>query len=114
MAKVHDPNSYQARINYAAQCIMRGVRSRTFDSCFEMNDGDAVVTALVRRANKNQKLYDAIARDWGGEFPALWKETAGKYEAVPTRQLGALAAELRAESQARLDAWIAEQRGAAA
>jgi len=114
MSKVHDAGSYQARVNYAALCIMRGTRSRAFDSCFEMFDGDAVVTALVRRASKNPKLHDAIARDWGGVFPALWEDTARKYEATPTRQLAALAAQLRAEGQARFDAWLTEQQGAAA
>jgi len=114
MSKIYEAGSYQARVNYAALCIMRGTRSRAFDSCFEMYDGDAVVTALVRRADKNPKLYDAIARDWGGLFPALWKDTASKYEATPTRQLAALAAQLRADGQARFDAWLAEQERAAA
>lgn len=114
MTKANDPNSYQARVNYAAQCFLRGTKSRAFDSCFEMYDGDAVVVALVRRASKNEKLHAAIARDWGGTFPALWLDTARKYEDIPTRQLAALAAQIRAENEARFESWLAEQTSAAA
>lgn len=88
-------DDFSYRVNYAAQCIVRNTNSRRFSSCFEMNDGDAVVVALVRRSWTNKKLYDAIARQWGGEFPSEWTELADKYNSVPSRDLSKLAATMR-------------------
>lgn len=46
--------TFKERVNYAARVIREGRRtSRKFDNCFEMNDGDLVVLALVKRANKS-------------------------------------------------------------
>lgn len=46
-------NDFNARVNFAASYISGGKRtSRRFDSCFENNDGDAVVTALYRRTRE--------------------------------------------------------------
>jgi hypothetical protein len=65
------------RINYAARCIVSGhTGSRAFDTCFEMGDGDEVVSALVRRAKKNQRLAsrlrgvisDDSLKKFGGDF----------------------------------------------
>jgi hypothetical protein len=82
------PISFQQRVNYAAVCIInQHTRSREFDSCFEMYDGDLVVAALVRRAKHSAELYAAIAK-WqshgrSSELPATWLEAAAKYKAVP-------------------------------
>ena len=47
-------DDFKARVDFAADHIARGTPSnRRFDSCFENNDGDAVVTALYRRAKAN-------------------------------------------------------------
>ncbi len=47
----------QDRINFAASYISQGRNtSRTFDTCFEMGDGDAVYAGLLRRAKKNPRL----------------------------------------------------------
>lgn len=96
MPSVYDDNNFIGRVNYAAQCFMRGIsNSRHFDTCFEMFDGEAVVTALVRRCEKNSRLKEAISRQWGGVFPAMWLETAKEYSGIPTRKLSGLAAQLR-------------------
>lgn len=77
---VYEQNNFSGRVNYAAQCIMRGfTQGRCFDTCFEMNDGDAVVTALVRRSIKNQRLREAITRYWHGTFPQSWEDVASRY-----------------------------------
>jgi hypothetical protein len=48
---VYDPNAFAYRVDFAASVIARGGQTtRTFDTCFEMNDGEAVAAALVRRA----------------------------------------------------------------
>ena len=87
------------RVNYAAQCIMRGITSRRRNSCYENNDGDLVVVALVRRARKNPKLHAAIAKEWGGTFPQHWYDLAEKYENTHTRDLPVLARKMREEAE---------------
>lgn len=43
--------TFEDRVNFAARFISSGRRTnRAFDGCFECWDGDAVVTALYRRA----------------------------------------------------------------
>ena len=108
--KVYDPEAFSHRVNYAAQCFMRGTHSRAFDTCFEMNDGDAVVTALVRRAQNNPRLHAAIAPQWSGVFPTEWLETAAQHAAIPTPALPALAREMRAEGARQFEEFLAEQR----
>lgn len=65
------------RINYAARCIMSGhTGGRSFDTCFEMGDGDEVVAALVKRARRNPRLAaklkgvisESSLRKFGGDF----------------------------------------------
>jgi len=80
--------SFQYRVGFAASYMVRGISdSRALDNCFEMFDGDLVVTALVRRAMQNRRLWDAIAAQWRGAFPESWIETAVKYAHLTTRQL---------------------------
>ena len=57
---------FQYRVNYAAQCIRRGITSRRRDACYENNDGDLVVVALMRRARKNPEFMKAIVNHWRG------------------------------------------------
>ena len=94
MASVYDEDNFIGRVNYAAACLVRntGIGSRHFDTCFEMNDGDAVVTALVRRARKNPKLRAALPL--GLNVDSI-EARAAKYESIPTRKLSDLARELR-------------------
>ena len=80
-------NDFKGRVNYAAQCLVNGTRSRAFDSCFEMFDGALVVTALVRRAERNARLAAHILPQW--------KETAAKYSAIETQSLDGAAALIR-------------------
>lgn len=94
---------FQRRVNLAANYMMRGIsNSRTLDSCFEMWDGDAVVTVLVRRAMKNRRLWDAIASQWSGAiFPQSWIDTATEYAHIPTRSMPKLAAQMQEQAEAR-------------
>ena len=116
MASVYDNDAYAQRVNYAAQCFMRGIRSsRHFDTCFEMNDGAAVVTALVRRAENNPRLYSAISAQWSDGFPQSWMDTAVRFASVPTARLQELAAVLRSNDGRRVgehvDAFLANFTG---
>ena len=114
LTDVYNPEAYQARVNYAVQCIMRGIQSRRFDTCFEMSDGDAVVTAIVRRARKNPKLREALARQWQPRYigeeglPVSWVETAEKYADVSTRDLPTLARTHRERASAEFDKMMEE------
>lgn len=100
---VYDPEAFEVRVNYAAACIVRANGSvpqgRHFDTCFEMNDGDYVVEALVRRAEKNQRLaavlYKAIDK---------WKADTvhEQLKDIPRRQLAAV-------SRAQIAKWKAEE-----
>ncbi len=97
-SNVYEPEAFQARVAYAAVCLVEGIQSRRFDTCFEMFDGDAVVVALVRRARKNPRLLAAIARGWSelvDGVPASWHEKATQHSAIPTRELPTLARTLR-------------------
>lgn len=96
--------TYQYRVNFAANYMMRGItNSRALDNCFEMFDGDFVVTALVRRAMQNRKLWEAIAKQWRDGFPQSWIDTANKYAHLTTRQLPAAAAAHRDQVQRAFD-----------
>jgi len=93
---------FQYRVNFAAAYMMRGItNSRALDNCFEMFDGDLVVAALVRRAMKNRKLWEAIASQWREGFPQSWISTANKYAHLTTRQLPTAAAAARAAAEKR-------------
>ncbi len=96
---VYDPDAFQARVNYAATCLIRGTASRRRDTCFEMNDGDAVVVALSRRAARNPRLAEAIRRGWSEMvegLPASWHAKFIEHKDVATRDLPKLAARMRA------------------
>lgn len=55
--------TFSDRVNYAARYIASGrPTNRTFDGCFECSDGEAVVLALCRRAEKNERLRQALPR----------------------------------------------------
>jgi hypothetical protein len=57
------PKTFSERVNYAARWIASGrPTTRSFDACFECYDGEAVVLALCRRAEKNEKLRHALPK----------------------------------------------------
>ena len=99
---LYDSDNFAGRVNYAAACISRQSHpnERAFDTCFEMFDGEVVTTALVRRSATNQKLADGIRKMFGGKFPTEWQATAAKYADTATKDLPALAKQLREKAQA--------------
>ena len=67
---VYKASAFEDRVNYAASVISAGkvfTNGRHFDTCFEMNDGDFVAAALIRRTvkNPNTKLAQNIFRFLG-------------------------------------------------
>jgi hypothetical protein len=41
------------RKQYALQCFLKGIDSRSRDNCFEMGDGDEVMVYLMKRATED-------------------------------------------------------------
>lgn len=100
MSALNDPENFAGRVNYAAQVISAGRNtSRAFDNCFENDDGDEVAAALMRRAEKNERLAANL-------FRYISRETATEaYE----RLRGVNLAESARQTRARRRAAFAEQ-----
>lgn len=96
MPSVYDKENFQGRVSLAALYISEGRETtRSFDTCFEMNDGNAVAVALLRRATANPDGKLALN---------LW------------RYLGREAVERTAHANAHrknMAGWARELRGAA-
>jgi predicted RNA-binding protein len=69
-----------------------------------MWDGDMVAVALMRRAEKNEKLREAIEKTFN---MGKWRALAEEFRHVPTRKLSEMAREERARAQAESDAFFA-------
>jgi hypothetical protein len=59
---VYDPAQRSYRVQYAKQCILRGMESssRHYDTCFEMGDGTEVALALLKAALKSPRFREAL------------------------------------------------------
>jgi hypothetical protein len=109
MPSVYDDEAFNERVNFAAKYISEGRRTtRHFDTCFEMNDGDVVATALWRRAEKNPKLAANLFRYIRED---LTREHAEHYKSVKTRDLPAVARKLRRERREAWEQQLAELKG---
>lgn len=99
--------TFNDRVNYAARVISAGAKNttRNFDNCFEMHDGDAVVSALFRRAQKNSKLAAMLPH-------VLVAEDCKDY--FPGQDLNAVSLRLQAEADAKFKQWLAESNPALA
>lgn len=101
---------FRRRVNRASSHISRGTPStRAFDNCFEMHDGDYVVTALVRRSAANPT--GPLARNlftYIGEKRAL--EVARALQNIPTDQLPRHAEACILKAHREFDEWMEAQR----
>ena len=109
MTHVYESDAFAERVNFAANYISAGrSTTRTFDTCFEMHDGNCVAVALLRRAearpngNLAKNLFKYISED-------LTRENAKELANVPTKKLGIEAAKVRAKAGAEFDASMAER-----
>ena len=71
---VYNEGAFEDRVNYAASVISKGAQvhnARHFDTCFEMNDGDVVTAALVRRTLKNPNSQLAVNLFRFGSVPTF-------------------------------------------
>lgn len=64
LPKVYDPAARAYRVRYAVANILRDrvVNEGAFNVCFEMDDEDEVVLAILRRGLKSAKLRGALRR----------------------------------------------------
>lgn len=107
MPSVYDPDNFAGRVSLAASYIAAGSKpTRSFDTCFEMYDGDAVATALYRRAEKNPDGALAVNL-WKYLSRETVQECARAHSHV--RNLAAWAREMRAEAEAASARRRAEQ-----
>lgn len=96
MPSVYDADNFAGRVNLAALYISEGRESsRSFDTCFEMDDGEAVGLALYRRAQKSPD--SALARNLSRYLRPEHLEANAARNAHRTN-LAAWARELRARA----------------
>ncbi len=96
IGNVYEPTNFAGRVELAANYFSRGIEgSRTLDTCFEMNDGDAVVIALMRRVQKNPNT--ALARNLWNRLCRQTCEGLDAQYGYP-KNLPEFAAKLRDES----------------
>ena len=102
MPSLNDPENFAGRVNFAAFIITKGQNtSRSFDNCFENYDGDAVAAALVRRAQKNERLAANL-------FRYINRDTATAAAArLEGQKLATAARAMRAKARAENEAWLA-------
>jgi hypothetical protein len=57
-SRVYERDAFAYRVNFAAGVIAKGGNTtRNFDTCCEMNDGDAVVAALMQALERKQEAF---------------------------------------------------------
>lgn len=108
IGNVYEESNFAGRVELAANYFSRGIEgSRTLDTCFEMNDGDAVVIALLRRVQKNPNT--ALARHIWDRLCRETCEGLDAYHGYP-KNLPAFAAKLREESKRSFETKMAVQQ----
>ncbi|QUS59167.1 hypothetical protein [Pseudovibrio brasiliensis] len=93
--------SFNERVDYAHQALLRGEDSRKFDNCFEMWDGAFVVAALMRRSLSDPELRQAIKKDLSSVGLAQWQQTTASLAHIPTHKLSDKAAAHRRQVEKR-------------
>ena len=104
------PHSFQDRVEFAINAFRRkATHTRNFSSCFEMSDGDAVVTAIVRRAKNAPKLQECITAYF--RVPSFadipWHETANKYADLSNDEVSHLSLKLQMRNYNKLPERVA-------
>jgi hypothetical protein len=111
-------NDFNTRVNYAVACMKtKRTGTRSFDNCFEMWDGDFVVTAILRRALKNPE-FEIVLRNYLRTIDLWedWEQTAKKFENLSNKELKIEADNHRAkkiaESEAMERNWEEQEKNA--
>lgn len=106
-ASYREREGFAARVSLACKYISeRRTATRTFDTCFEMNDGDAVAVAVYRRSKTNPKIR---ANLWRYLCRHTAITTAFAHRRVATKNLPVIARQQRAASEAAFALALKEQ-----
>ena len=93
LSRVYDPGAHKYRVRYAIATILRDrvVNEGAFSSCFEMEDQDQVIRAILRRGLKNPRLRLALERshlvnlvEWLAPRPEFYEAYYAKGPSLPT------------------------------
>ena len=104
---VYDTEAFAERVSLACAVIASGGETtRTFDTCCEMSDGDAVAVAVYRRSRRNPDIRRNIWRYLSREYvlPIAWRMRRVRNLAQAAREERAASAVKRTETLAQLDA----------
>jgi hypothetical protein len=107
LPKVYDSQARDYRVRYAIANILRDrvVNEGAFNTCFEMDDADQVICAILRRGLRNPKLRIALERShlvnlaqWLAPRPEFWEA----YHATETDRLARKLSSVRRRRVQRL------------
>ena len=93
LPRIYDPRAHRYRVRYAIATILRDrvVNEGAFNSCFEMEDQDEVICAILCRGLKNSKLRVALERshlvnlvEWLAPRPEFYEAYYARKTALPT------------------------------
>ncbi|QIB36527.1 hypothetical protein [Ancylobacter pratisalsi] len=105
-------STFAGRVALARQSVLSGASADAFDACFKMFDGEMVAAALMRAAEKDAALADAMPKYFDME---LLQEIHARHAST---DLEAAAAVIRrkeaAQSRATAKRWELEGDGQAA
>lgn len=93
--------AFRKRVDYAEKAFLRSEDSRELDNCFEMYDGEFVVVALMRRAEKNTALMAALRAEFSQVSVTNWSwiRTAEKHSRITDSKLAEAAAQAQIEAE---------------
>jgi hypothetical protein len=78
LRRIYESGQYQYRLRYAIANILRDriVNEGAFKTCFELEDGQEIILAILRRGLKNSRLRRALEGshiislvDWLARYP---------------------------------------------
>jgi len=94
---------YQRRVDLAENLLLQKSAGnqcgRELDNCFEQYDGEFVVTALIRRAEKSDELTNALKKDLTPRGWEKWNRIAAKNRHVSDDGLAKIAATIQREAE---------------
>jgi hypothetical protein len=62
LTRIYEPGQYEYRLRYVIASILRDriANEGAFKTCFEMEDGQEIIVAILRRGLRDEKLRRAL------------------------------------------------------
>lgn len=93
--------TFSDRVRYAERGLLRNEDSRKMDGCFESGDGAAVCLMLMRLAEINPDLAEAVnrvlAQNHENKPEHPWARVARQYKHIPTCEIAKLSRQMLTE-----------------